>query len=171
MRSPFDRRSRSVPPETAAFEQEDCELTAARSNGWAGSSSWRSCSLGAPIAELAGYNPLTTYTWLRGGNVAPEWSVVLTFVAPAAMGAEWRIGIDATEPTALVSNGAFALVRNPIFTAMIIAAVGLTMIVPNVLSIVGLVSFLAAIELQVRFVEDPHLRRLHETTTRPTSRA
>ncbi len=39
---------------------------------WAGSSSWRSCSLGAPIAELAGYNPLTTYTWLRGGNVAPE---------------------------------------------------------------------------------------------------
>ncbi len=87
--------------------------------------------------------------------------MVLTFVAPAAMGAEWRIGIDATEPTALVSNGAFALVRNPIFTAMIIAAVGLTMIVPNVLSIVGLVSFLAAIELQVRFVEDPHLRRLH----------
>ncbi len=53
------------------------------------------------------------------------------------------------------------MVRNPIFTALVIAAIGLAMMVPNPISIAGVVMLIVVIELQVRFVEEPHLRRLH----------
>jgi protein-S-isoprenylcysteine O-methyltransferase Ste14 len=53
------------------------------------------------------------------------------------------------------------VVRNPIFSALILAAIGLAMMVPNPISIVGVFVLILAIELQVRFVEEPHLRQLH----------
>ena len=73
------------------------------------------------------------------------------------MGDSWRIGVDPIERTALVTNGAFAVVRNPIFTAMLVTATGLTMTIPNVISIVGLAALIAALEVQVRLVEEPYL--------------
>ncbi len=116
----------------------------------------------APITELAGLDPLTTNEWLRGiGVVTAGLGVGLTFLAQMHMGTEWRIGIDTGERTGLVTAGAFGLVRNPIFSAMIVAATGLALMVPNPISIAGLVLLVVAIELQVRFVEEPHLRRLH----------
>jgi protein-S-isoprenylcysteine O-methyltransferase Ste14 len=78
-----------------------------------------------------------------------------------SMGTQWRIGIDTDEQTGLVTDGAFGIVRNPIFSAMIVAGVGLALMVPNPISILGVVLLIAAIELQVRYVEEPHLRRLH----------
>ncbi len=74
------------------------------------------------------------------------------------MGESWRIGVDGDERTELVTDGAFRLVRNPIFTAMLITATGLAMIIPNVISILGLVALFAALEIQVRLVEEPYLR-------------
>lgn len=73
------------------------------------------------------------------------------------MGESWRIGVDTNERTALVTTGAFAIVRNPIFTAMLVTAAGLTMTIPNAISIVGLVALIAALEVQVRLVEEPYL--------------
>ena len=116
----------------------------------------------APIAELAGLDPLTTNPGVRWAGVTVALlGIGLTFLAQVDMGAEWRIGIDTTERTGLVDDGAFGVVRNPIFTALVIAAIGLAMRVPNPISIVGVLMLIVAIELQVRFVEEPHLRRLH----------
>jgi protein-S-isoprenylcysteine O-methyltransferase Ste14 len=116
----------------------------------------------APIAEIAGIEPLTTDPWLRGaGIVVAGTGIVLTFLAQMSMGTQWRIGIDTDEQTGLVTDGAFGIVRNPIFSAMIVAGVGLALMVPNPISILGVVLLIAAIELQVRYVEEPHLRRLH----------
>ena len=118
--------------------------------------------LAAPIAEIAGIEPTITTGWLRGaGVIVAGLGIVVTFLAQNNMGAEWRIGIDTNEHTGLVTDGAFGLVRNPIFTAMIFTATGLALMVPNPISITGLILLIAAIELQVRFVEEPHLRRLH----------
>lgn len=60
-----------------------------------------------------------------------------------------------------MTTGAFAIVRNPIFSAMGVAGVGLALIVPNVLAIGGLVVLRVAIEIQVRVVEEPYLARTH----------
>ncbi len=116
----------------------------------------------APIAELVGVDPLTESDLIRGtGAVVASVGIVLIFLAQMNMGEQWRIGIDETERTQLVSSGAFRLVRNPIFSAMILTAAGLAVMVPNPISIVGLMLLVVAIELQVRFVEEPYLRRLH----------
>ncbi len=118
--------------------------------------------LAAPIAEIVGMDPMTKNGWLRGfGLVVAGTGITLTFLAQLNMGTEWRIGVDTDERTGLVTQGAFRLARNPIFTAFIVAAVGLAMMVPNPISIAGAATLILAIELQVRVVEEPHLRRLH----------
>ncbi len=118
----------------------------------------------APVAEIIGLDPITTNPWIRGtGVVIAALGIALTFMAQMDMGAEWRIGIDTDERTALVTEGAFGIVRNPIFSAMLMAAAGLTLMVPNVISLTGLALLAVAIELQVRYVEEPHLRQWHGT--------
>ncbi len=87
--------------------------------------------------------------------------IVATFGAQIAMGTSWRIGVDPNERTQLVTAGAFAVIRNPIFAAMMPTALGLTLLVPSWVSLLGLVGLLAALELQVRVVEEPHLLRVH----------
>jgi protein-S-isoprenylcysteine O-methyltransferase Ste14 len=116
----------------------------------------------APVSELLGFDPVFSSDPLRVvGVVVAVVGIVLTFLAQSAMGKEWRIGVDADERTGLVTDGAFTLVRNPIYTAMFTTALGLVLMVPNGVAVVGFVLLVASVELQVRFVEEPHLRRLH----------
>ena len=118
--------------------------------------------LTAPIAEILGLSPITDSRWTTGTGVGVAAAgIALTFLAQLNMGTEWRIGIDTDERTGLVTGGVFGVVRNPIFAAMIITAIGLALMVPNPISIAGVVMLVVAIELQVRYVEEPHLRRLH----------
>lgn len=84
-----------------------------------------------------------------------------TLAAQAGMGASWRIGVDADERTDLVTSGAFALVRNPVFTAMVTALVGVALLAPTVVTLAALACLVVAVELQVRVVEEPYLRRTH----------
>jgi protein-S-isoprenylcysteine O-methyltransferase Ste14 len=74
-----------------------------------------------------------------------------------AMGDAWRIGVDPEERTELVTEGPLAMVRNPIYSAMIPTVLGLVLMVPNVLAIGAIVAIVVAIELQVRLVEEPYL--------------
>ncbi len=85
--------------------------------------------------------------------------IVLSLVAQHAMGASWRIGVDESERTALVTTGIFALVRNPFFSATALVAIGLVLMVPSVLAGAALIALLFAVELQVRVVEEPYLLR------------
>jgi len=87
--------------------------------------------------------------------------IVLTFWAQLAMGASWRIGVDPGERTALVTDGPFAVVRNPIFSTMGLTALGLTLMAPTVVGLAALVAMVVALEIQVRAVEEPYLRSAH----------
>jgi protein-S-isoprenylcysteine O-methyltransferase Ste14 len=84
-----------------------------------------------------------------------------TLAGQAGMGASWRIGVDEAERTDLVTAGVFAHVRNPIFTAMVLAQFGMVLLVPTWVSVAALVALVAAVELQVRAVEEPYLRLVH----------
>ncbi|MET9225657.1 isoprenylcysteine carboxylmethyltransferase family protein [Lentzea sp. NPDC003310] len=109
----------------------------------------------APIALLDGQVGHVLGAVLAAGGIAG------TLAAQRAMGASWRIGVDQGESTALVTDGLFALVRNPIFTAMVTTGAGLALLAPNVLAVVAFVALVAAIEIQVRVVEEPYLLRTH----------
>jgi len=98
------------------------------------------------------------------GLVLALGGIALTFYAQVAMGSSWRIGVDPAERTKLVTSGPFALVRNPIFAAMLPTALGLTLLVPSWAALAGLVGLVVALELQVRVVEEPYLVRAHPDT-------
>jgi len=119
--------------------------------------------LGAgPVVALVGEAPTA------GGGVAAVVGVVLavgagvlTVVAQVQMGASWRIGVEHGERTDLVTGGLFGLVRNPIFTGMVVFGLGLALLVPNLPTLLGAALALATIEAQVRWVEEPNLVAVH----------
>lgn len=91
------------------------------------------------------------------------WLVVVTgmlvvLLAQAQMGGSWRIGID-TERTALVTSGLFALVRNPIFSGMLLMLLGLVLLSPSPWSIMAVPNYLVLVMVQTR-LEEEHLAAL-----------
>jgi protein-S-isoprenylcysteine O-methyltransferase Ste14 len=118
----------------------------------------------APVLALADIvepiEALDTGALHTAGIVLAVLGIAATFYAQVAMGPSWRIGVDESERTELVTSGPFALVRNPIFSAMLPTALGLVLIVPSVVAIAGLVGLALALELQVRVVEEPYLLRV-----------
>jgi protein-S-isoprenylcysteine O-methyltransferase Ste14 len=143
-------------------------------SGKPGSLEWFAGALfGASTLSTAASPVLVWLGWLRplelpGGRAEQFVGLALfavglavTFAAQLGMGRSWRIGVSADETTALVNRGLFALVRNPIYSAMLLSFLGLALVLPTPLAFgVWLLVFLS-IELQVRFVEEPSLSRLH----------
>lgn len=85
----------------------------------------------------------------------------ITLVAQVQMGPSWRVGVDASETTELVTTGLFAVVRNPIFTSMLVGFAGLALLVPNALGLVGFALAVVALQLHVRVIEEPYLIASH----------
>ncbi len=143
-------------------------------SGRLGSLEWfaiTSATLGillAPISPLA-----TILDWPLGqlffhdspihliGVVIAVCGIFGALVAQLAMGESWRIGVDSTEETELVTDGLFKYVRNPIFTFIGVSMIGFFLTVPNVWSVVAILLTAIGIQLQVRFVEEPYLLAVH----------
>jgi protein-S-isoprenylcysteine O-methyltransferase Ste14 len=83
------------------------------------------------------------------------------FGAQLGMGASWRIGVSEDQGTDLVTGGWFSVIRNPIYTAMIVGWTGFALMVPTWLAFAAVVVIASALELQVRVVEEPYLIRTH----------
>ena len=119
----------------------------------------------APVAEDAGivrpWEPLRTPAAGMVGVALAALGLVGTLWAQAAMGDAWRIGVDADERTRLALRGPFRLVRNPIFTSMLVGLTGIALLTPNVIALVAMVTLVIALELHVRRVEEPHLLTAH----------
>ncbi|MEY9213263.1 isoprenylcysteine carboxylmethyltransferase family protein [Thermobifida halotolerans] len=118
--------------------------------------------LAAPVAGLLGLPGADLPTAVgASGAVLMLLGLVLVLLSQATMGASWRIGVEETERTELVTHGVFAFARNPIFTGMGVLLTGQVLAVPSVLSAVALLVFAAAVQVQVRAVEEPYLLRTH----------
>jgi len=119
----------------------------------------------APVLDIAGVleavDPLDSAGLRWAGVAIFAAGLAGTLHAQLAMGESWRIGVDEAERTELVTEGPFALVRNPIFAAMLPTSLGLVLIVPNAAALAGLAALLLALEIQVRLVEEPYLLRIH----------
>jgi protein-S-isoprenylcysteine O-methyltransferase Ste14 len=118
-----------------------------------------------PVLQLSGViTPLSVLhaEWIQVAGIAlAGLGIVLTVWAQLDMGESWRVGVDASETTALVRTRVFGWVRNPIYSAMLIFDFGIALVTPNFVTIAGLVLAIAALELQVRRVEEPYLLGKH----------
>jgi protein-S-isoprenylcysteine O-methyltransferase Ste14 len=100
--------------------------------------------------------------WLQAAGIAVAIvGIAATVYAQLEMGDSWRLGVDVRETTTLVRTGVFGRVRNPIYTAMFAFGLGIALVTPNVVACASFILLVAAIELQVRRVEEPHLLRTH----------
>ena len=118
--------------------------------------------LAGPALAVAGVVPTDPPADVQGvGLVLALAGFAATLAAQTGMGASWRIGVDPSERTELVTGGVFAHVRNPIFTAMVAAQLGVVLMVPTWVSVLALVALVVAVHLQVRCVEEPYLQRVH----------
>ncbi|MDX3134582.1 isoprenylcysteine carboxylmethyltransferase family protein [Streptomyces europaeiscabiei] len=115
----------------------------------------------APVAALAGLPTAAHAAVQWTGLMVTLAGMTATLAAQTNMGTSWRVGVDAGERTTLVTGGLFAYVRNPVFTAMTVTAAGLALMVPNWVSLLALTCLVAAIQLQVRVVEEPYLKAVH----------
>jgi protein-S-isoprenylcysteine O-methyltransferase Ste14 len=88
------------------------------------------------------------------------------FLAQLGMGASWRIGVSDDQDTDLVTTGWFRIVRNPIYSAMIVGWTGFGLIVPTSLAFAAVLVIAVGLEFQVRAVEEPYLLRTHGTEYR-----
>ncbi|MBZ5733526.1 isoprenylcysteine carboxylmethyltransferase family protein [Nocardioides sp. TRM66260-LWL] len=134
---------------------------------WAGILFGAALLLGAlgPVAGILGLADLAAldHDFLAAGGMALALLAIGgTLLTQMAMGDSWRVGVDEGERTELVMSGPFRVVRNPIFTAMVATGAGLVLVVPNIVAVVGWLLLVFAIELQVRVVEEPYLRRQHD---------
>ena len=89
-----------------------------------------------------------------------------TLLAQTAMGDSWRIGVDRSERTGLVTGGPFTAVRNPVFTGVLLVSAGLTLLAPNPIALLALACIIVALEIQTRLVEEPYLLTVHGATYR-----
>ena len=130
-------------------------------------------AVAAPLAELAGLPafPLLDQPVVRWAGVAlVVLGIAVTTGSQIAMGGSWRADVDPDARTQLVTGGPFRFVRNPVFTGSAVTVLGLALVVPNVVSLLMLVAFLAGLEIQVRMVEEPYLLRVHGDAYRAYAR-
>jgi protein-S-isoprenylcysteine O-methyltransferase Ste14 len=143
-------------------------------SGAVGSLEWNAgvlASLGLATGALAPVAVLLTWpggallfaldpVHLLGAGLAAV-GIVGALAGQVTMGDSWRIGVDESETTMLVTRGAFGWVRNPIFSFILISGAGLVAVVPNAFSVLAFVLTFAGIEIQVRAVEEPYLAKTH----------
>lgn len=119
----------------------------------------------APAAELfhlAQSPSISNATALRAGGLAlAVFGMAIAVISQYQMGDSWRVGIDLGESTPLITSGIFGVIRNPIFTGTLLATAGLLLLVPNYFSVAAFLALLVGLEMQVRWVEEPYLERVH----------
>ncbi len=94
------------------------------------------------------------------GLVLAHLSLAWILIAQLQMKNSWRIGIDETHKTGLVTAGLFSISRNPIFLGMICSVTGLFLILPNLLSFFVAAATYMIIQIQIR-LEEVFLEKQH----------
>ncbi len=120
-------------------------------------------AVAVPVLEVSGIleRSVAPNLQIAAGIAAMALGFGLTLVAQIQMGPSWRVGVQPGERTELVTHGLFRYIRNPIFSGVIVSAVGAALLVPKPAMMIAAVGSLVGIELQVRRVEEPHLEALH----------
>ena len=119
----------------------------------------------APVLDLTGVvHPIevldrSELRWV--GAPAGVAAIVGVAFSQQAMGRSWRIGLDRSQGTDLVTAGPFRHVRHPIYSFFVLLHLAVALLVPNAVAFGAVAVVLVFIQLQARTVEEPWLLREH----------
>ena len=117
------------------------------------------------VARFAFNGPASVGVWgaprgvVLAGLLLCAAGVLVIAIAQRQMGESFRIGIDDAK-TALVCRGLFRLVRNPIYSGLLVMLLGVTLAIPCAASVLLASTAAVAIAIHTRF-EERHLLELH----------
>lgn len=89
-------------------------------------------------------------------------SLIIVWWAQSNMKESWRIGIDEESKTELITNGFFAISRNPIFLGIMVANIGLFLVLPNAFTLLIIALSTVSINTQIRLEEEFLLKEFGE---------
>ncbi|QHI36208.1 hypothetical protein IMCC3317_15670 [Kordia antarctica] len=108
------------------------------------------------------FNSFFEYTFVNClGIISCLISFIITVISQYQMKDSWRIGIDQTEKTNLITSGMFAFSRNPIFLGMLLSLLGLFLMQPNYITLFFFIITNILIQIQVR-LEEEYLQKIHQ---------
>ena len=138
-------------------------LNGPEGNGMLAVVSFFSIFAAAAILDLTRIVPLLVESTRLaiGGTIVATLGIGMTMWGQFDMGNSWRVGIDSEERIELVTTGLYAHVRNPIYSGGLLFAFGLVLLVPNAVSLSGLIVVLVVLEIVVRRIEEPYLESVH----------
>lgn len=108
----------------------------------------------API--LPDFDPLwrSNPEWLvLSGHMMAVAGAMLAFAAQMAMGASWRVGVQAEAAGDLVSEGIYTLSRNPTFLGQTALLVGVAFAIPTLPGAIAALLFFCSAQAQIRSEE------------------
>ncbi|MFZ4928504.1 methyltransferase family protein [Chryseobacterium sp. Mn2064] len=88
------------------------------------------------------------------GVVLMAFALIWVIIAQLQMKDSWRIGIDNTTKTELVTHGLFRFSRNPIFLGMTISLLGFFIAFPTIIALSFLVIGSMLMQIQIRLEEE-----------------
>ncbi|PRB85231.1 beta-carotene 15,15'-monooxygenase [Chryseobacterium culicis] len=95
------------------------------------------------------------------GVVIMIFALIWVIIAQLQMKNSWRIGVDSTTKTELITHGLFRFSRNPIFLGMTISLVGFFLVFPTVIAFSFLLIGSILMQIQIR-IEEEYLLKQHE---------
>jgi len=81
-------------------------------------------------------------------------SLIVVWIAQSQMANSWRIGIDKSNKTQLITKGLFSVSRNPIFLGIMFANIGLFLVIPNAFTLLIISLSIISINTQIRLEEE-----------------
>jgi len=80
--------------------------------------------------------------------------LIICFFAQKAMGDSWRVGIDETNRTDLITTGIYKKIRNPTYSGLFLLCMGVLIIFPTMSFLTWNLIFFIMLEFQVRNEEE-----------------
>ena len=87
------------------------------------------------------------------GHLVSVAGAMIAFAAQVAMGASWRVGVEAGAVGTFVSGGLYDISRNPTFLGQFLLLAGLAIAIPSLPTLAALVIFWASAAAQIRSEE------------------
>ena len=104
--------------------------------------------------------PALVHPWLRAlGMALVAAGYAGTLWCYVAMGNAWRMGVNRTEKTTLVTRGPYGFVRHPIYLFQVMMVAAIPLLLPSVLAFAALAIHLLCVRTKAAD-EESHLRTL-----------